>query len=245
MIVRIVKIVFVLAIGILVVSCKTSDVGSQTIAAYDSLTAPAAAAPLPAMPQGQELVASVQRSLKDLGYDPGPIDGLLGPKTNHAIETYQEDVGLPPSGEIDEALYRSLAGATALEVDTDTESSEIAETSVVESASSRDLEADTSGASRDSPLQAVGPVSAPGCEYIEVLGYAEEKVVVDSLYYMGLRNNGDVAQIVYIWILPGRSLLGSLPGKEIGIRVNAKQIQNVELGFGPNPPKEVEIKRCT
>ena len=41
------------------------------------------------------LIRQVQRALKDRGYDPGPIDGVLGTRTKSALQQYQEKSGLP------------------------------------------------------------------------------------------------------------------------------------------------------
>jgi peptidoglycan hydrolase-like protein with peptidoglycan-binding domain len=41
---------------------------------------------------------SIQRALSSLGYDPGPIDGLMGPKTQGAIAAYEEARGWNSSG---------------------------------------------------------------------------------------------------------------------------------------------------
>lgn len=43
-------------------------------------------------------VRKYQQQLKDLGYDPGPIDGLLGTKTRRAISAFQRDQGLYVDG---------------------------------------------------------------------------------------------------------------------------------------------------
>jgi len=40
-------------------------------------------------------VADIQRDLKRLGYDPGPVDGVLGPKTKAAIARFESDQGRP------------------------------------------------------------------------------------------------------------------------------------------------------
>ncbi len=53
----------------------------------------------PAPAYDTELVADIQDSLLTLGYDPGPVDGVLGPKTVAAIEEYQNNYGLPLTGE--------------------------------------------------------------------------------------------------------------------------------------------------
>jgi hypothetical protein len=44
------------------------------------------------------LIKAVQRKLKENGYDPGPVDGLMGPRTSKAVERYQRDNGLVVDG---------------------------------------------------------------------------------------------------------------------------------------------------
>ena len=43
-------------------------------------------------------VTRVQAGLTQLGYNPGPIDGVMGPRTKTAIESYQRDHNLPVDG---------------------------------------------------------------------------------------------------------------------------------------------------
>ena len=50
----------------------------------------------------------VQLTLKDSGFDPGPIDGILGPKTREAIKRFQIKNKLEPTGEIDEQTINQL-----------------------------------------------------------------------------------------------------------------------------------------
>ncbi len=38
-------------------------------------------------------VREVQQALRDAGYDPGPIDGIMGPRTRSALRTY---IAVPP-----------------------------------------------------------------------------------------------------------------------------------------------------
>ena len=54
------------------------------------------------------LAARVQSSLARAGYDPGPIDGAIGPQTRSAIEAFQADNGLPVTGSIDDPLLNAL-----------------------------------------------------------------------------------------------------------------------------------------
>lgn len=55
-----------------------------------------------------DTVALVQKLLAEKGYDPGPADGMLGAKTVQAITAFQEEAGLPASGQIDPPLVAKL-----------------------------------------------------------------------------------------------------------------------------------------
>ncbi|NIV98655.1 hypothetical protein GWN26_05700, partial [Candidatus Saccharibacteria bacterium] len=46
-------------------------------------------------------VYQVQKKLKELGYDPGAIDGIWGKKTTSAIRRFQRDNGLHVTGQLD------------------------------------------------------------------------------------------------------------------------------------------------
>jgi len=52
-----------------------------------------------------------QASLKTLGFDPGPVDGQMGPKTVKALRTYQNACGLPADGALSAGLLCYLADA--------------------------------------------------------------------------------------------------------------------------------------
>jgi Putative peptidoglycan binding domain len=54
------------------------------------------------------LAAQVQARLAREGYDPGPIDGVIGPQTRDAIAGFQSDHGLPVTGRIDNSLVNAL-----------------------------------------------------------------------------------------------------------------------------------------
>jgi len=54
------------------------------------------------------LIKAVQQALTDASYDPGPVDGLEGPRTASAITAYQRDKGLMVDGTIGPETLRSL-----------------------------------------------------------------------------------------------------------------------------------------
>ena len=53
-------------------------------------------------------VKDVQARLNDLGYDPGPADGQMGPQTRAAIRAYQRDEGLTADGQITASLVKRI-----------------------------------------------------------------------------------------------------------------------------------------
>lgn len=57
--------------------------------------------------------SDIQRALVFLGYDPGPVDGVLGPRTRAAIKMFQYDRGLVVDGVVGRATFRALADAVA------------------------------------------------------------------------------------------------------------------------------------
>jgi peptidoglycan hydrolase-like protein with peptidoglycan-binding domain len=62
----------------------------------------------PALLSNREVVLQAQRQLKALGFNPGTIDGNIGPQTQAAVREYQRAYRLPPTGTLDEATVRSL-----------------------------------------------------------------------------------------------------------------------------------------
>ena len=57
---------------------------------------------------GSELVTRVQAGLIQQGYDPGPPDGVMGPRTAQAIRAYQSANGLESDRQATLALARHL-----------------------------------------------------------------------------------------------------------------------------------------
>ncbi len=54
-------------------------------------------------------VRRAQEFLAHLGFDPGPIDGLVGPRTRRAVQSFEAAHGLPVSGEVTPALIDRMA----------------------------------------------------------------------------------------------------------------------------------------
>ena len=67
------------------------------------------AAAEPHQPTRQELIQKTQSMLAQLGYDPGPADGVPGPRTRDAVMDFQRKAGMPVTGEIDAALLKQLS----------------------------------------------------------------------------------------------------------------------------------------
>ena len=59
-------------------------------------------------PGGSERVREVQRRLVKLGYRPGPVDGLFGPRTRAATQWFQFKHGLPTNGRVNRSTLAVL-----------------------------------------------------------------------------------------------------------------------------------------
>ena len=51
---------------------------------------------------------AAQQALKTQGFDPGPIDGRMGPRTRAALNDYQRKNDLPVTGMLDDATMAKL-----------------------------------------------------------------------------------------------------------------------------------------
>jgi len=51
-----------------------------------------------ATPADRETIRSIQAGLRELGFDPGPADGIAGTRTRTAIRAFQEQNSLPVDG---------------------------------------------------------------------------------------------------------------------------------------------------
>ena len=58
-------------------------------------------------------VRQVQRRLGRLGYRPGPVDGVFGPRTKAAVQWFQMKYGLRPHGTMNAATFEQLRALTS------------------------------------------------------------------------------------------------------------------------------------
>ncbi|MEO1200527.1 MAG: peptidoglycan-binding protein [Pseudomonadota bacterium] len=77
--------------------------------------APASWGETAAIPQldGPQLVSAAQYLLNRLGFDAGPADGLVGPRTRDAVRAFQTQQGLPETGQITQELIEALSGSAS------------------------------------------------------------------------------------------------------------------------------------
>ncbi len=61
-------------------------------------------------------VTEIQQLLTDLGFDPGPVDGRIGKKTNAAIRLYQATLGLKIDGRPTDHLLTHLRTVTGTDI---------------------------------------------------------------------------------------------------------------------------------
>lgn len=53
-------------------------------------------------------VRIIQQALQSKGIDPGPIDGIYGPRTREAVRMFQDRYGMNPTGEVDNQTLFAL-----------------------------------------------------------------------------------------------------------------------------------------
>ena len=73
----------------------------------------AATASPPSTAAAKKAIRAVQERLHALGYQVGPSDGLLGPKTVAALKSFQASHALPVSGVIDDKTLAALTASTS------------------------------------------------------------------------------------------------------------------------------------
>ncbi|WP_037547823.1 L,D-transpeptidase family protein [Stappia stellulata] len=95
----------------------TDDDGPATVGSIDRAADTAKAEPrdplriLITRTSARERLRDTQRVLDELGYAPGPVDGVMGRRTRAAIELFQEGADLPVTGEATDLVLRALYAA--------------------------------------------------------------------------------------------------------------------------------------
>ena len=83
--------------------------GRPAVAEPPSRARPGGLASEKALGLDQEAQWLIQRGLRERGFDPGPLDGIIGSGTRAALRRWQTAQGLPPTGYLDESAARALS----------------------------------------------------------------------------------------------------------------------------------------
>ena len=84
---------------------EDNELSALTPAGHKEAELPAKA---PALVQWSQLTLDIQNILTTLGYNPGTTDGVYGERTKAAIEAFQQDIGIPVDGQINQQLLHTL-----------------------------------------------------------------------------------------------------------------------------------------
>jgi peptidoglycan hydrolase-like protein with peptidoglycan-binding domain len=82
--------------------------GASSPSAFSDKQSPSASAGRQSQAGGDEKIKQVQQKLKDQGHDAGPVDGVMGPKTQAALKGFQSAKGLKDSGQLDRETMAAL-----------------------------------------------------------------------------------------------------------------------------------------
>src|ERR1044071_6141163 len=67
--------------------------------------------------RSQTNVRAAQEALRDKGFDPGPVDGIMGPRTQQALRSFQQSNNLQATGRLDsqtsQQLNASIGGSSS------------------------------------------------------------------------------------------------------------------------------------
>jgi hypothetical protein len=112
-----------LEMGATVMAMGADDDGRAVLAAVNGMRRQAGLPPFEQMDQAvadyvdialeqhrerQANILRIQIALDALGFDPGPVDSLLGPRTTQAIRRYQERAGMPATGALTDEQIDAL-----------------------------------------------------------------------------------------------------------------------------------------
>ncbi|MGF1610856.1 MAG: peptidoglycan-binding protein, partial [Kiloniellales bacterium] len=97
-----------LALAGLLAACGTLTERQATYSVHQRPTVPQQRVTPDSPPISTAQIARAQVLLTDLGYRPGPANGMVGPETEMAIRAFQEYEGLSVDGRMSAALMAQL-----------------------------------------------------------------------------------------------------------------------------------------
>ena len=133
---------------------EDNELSALTPAGHKEAELPAKA---PALVQWSQLTLDIQNILTTLGYNPGTTDGVYGERTKAAIEAFQQDIGIPVDGQINQQLLHTLQQSLRISqiidelLDIDTNDITHSTTSVDSSSGEEVRIADTTSTTQKSP----------------------------------------------------------------------------------------------
>jgi len=96
-----------------------------------------------------------------------------------------------------------------------------------------------------SGLEPIGVVNKPGCDGIEIVGYAERPLGTgQTSYYVAIRNTTAVAKIVKVRHIGGKNVRNRLRDDTADIQVGGGAIKQYHIDLALRPPKLFEVNRC-
>jgi peptidoglycan hydrolase-like protein with peptidoglycan-binding domain len=105
--------VYLVLLGMVAVSCSSTGSWTRYPASEplpEERTPPPRVypSPKPTPPPSDPAIRQIQGVLQERGYDPGPLDGVLGKKTREALRRFQKDHHLAVTGEINADTKNTL-----------------------------------------------------------------------------------------------------------------------------------------
>ena len=127
------------------------------------LTAGLVLLPGPALPLEVAELAEIETLLRGLGFDPGPVDGVVDDETIEAIRRYQEFAALPGEPEPSAILLGELRGVAAAfaALSTSTEETASPATAPVEAGEDQGAAEETEESEEDVPAAVTDKVVVP------------------------------------------------------------------------------------
>lgn len=106
-------------------------------------------------------------------------------------------------------------------------------------------ETSQSGGRSMTGLEPIGTVNKPGCDGIEIVGYAERPLGTgQTSYYVAIRNTTAVAKIVKVRHIGGKNVRNIVRDDTADIQVGGGAIKQYHIDLALRPPKLFKVNRC-